>query len=102
MQTSTITRYGSRIYPRFARLSGTTPVMSCCRTSRPLAEAPGQDSLLGVQAVLGFVEHHRLRAVDHLVGDLLAAMRRKAVHEERLGLGARHQLRIDLIGFEQI
>jgi hypothetical protein len=28
-----------------------------------------------------------LRAVDHLVGDLLAAMRRQAVHEQRVGLG---------------
>ena len=28
-----------------------------------------------MQAVLGLVEHHRLRAVHHLVGDLLAAVR---------------------------
>ena len=69
---------------------------------RPLAKAPGQDALLRVQAVLGLVEHHRLRAVDHLVGDLLAAMRGQAVHEDRLRLGERHQLGIDLIGLEQI
>src|SRR6185312_17420445 len=37
-------------------------------------EAPGEDGLLGVDAVLGLVEHHRARAVDHLLGHLLAAM----------------------------
>ncbi len=38
-------------------------------------QAPGQDALLGVQAVLGLVEHDRLRTVDHLGGHFLAAMR---------------------------
>src|ERR1022692_4563056 len=32
-------------------------------------KAPGQNALLRVQAIFGLVEHHRLRAVDHLVGD---------------------------------
>src|SRR4051812_48313007 len=35
-------------------------------------ETPGQDAFLRVQPVFGLVEHHRLRAVDHFVGDLLA------------------------------
>jgi hypothetical protein len=35
-----------------------------------------------MQAVLRLVEHHRLRPVDHLVGDFLAAMGRQAVHED--------------------
>src|SRR5580693_2673814 len=65
-------------------------------------KAPGQNPLLRVQPVLGLVEHHRLRAVDHLVGDLLAAMGRQAVHEDGVGLGARHQPRIDLIALEQV
>src|SRR5690606_7787398 len=46
------------------------------------AEHPAQDRLLDVKAVLGLVEHHRLRAVDHLVGDLVATVRRQAVHEK--------------------
>ena len=54
-------------------------------------EAPGEDALLRVQAVLGLVEHHRLRAVDHLVGHLLAAVGGQAVHEDRVGLGLGHQ-----------
>src|SRR5581483_9174161 len=65
-------------------------------------QAPGQDSLLRVQPVLGLVEHHRLRAVHHRVGDLLAAVRRQAMHEDRVRLGARHERRIDLIGLEQV
>src|SRR6202171_419797 len=65
-------------------------------------KAPGQNSLLCVQPVFGLVEHHRLRAVDHFVGDLLAAMGRQAVHEDGVGLGARHQPRIDLVALEQV
>jgi hypothetical protein len=71
-------------------------------SGRNAVEAPGQNALLRVQAVFGLVEHHRLRAVDHLVGDLLAAMGRQAVHEQRVGLGQRHQLGVDLIGLEQL
>src|SRR5215470_11583728 len=37
--------------------------------------------LLGVQPVLGLVEHDRARAVQHAVGDLLAAMGRQAMHD---------------------
>ena len=65
---------------------------------RHSAEAPGEDALLRVQAVLGLVEDHRLRTVDDLGGHLLAAMRGQAVHEDRVGLGLRHQARVDLIG----
>src|SRR5947207_8135380 len=39
------------------------------------AETPGENAFLGVQAVLGLVEHDRLRAVDHLVRHLVATMR---------------------------
>jgi hypothetical protein len=65
-------------------------------------QAPGQNPLLRVQPVLGLVEHHRMRAVDHFVGDLFAAMRRQAMHEDGVRLGARHQPRIDLIALEQV
>src|SRR5437868_901727 len=50
-------------------------------------KAPGQNPFLRMQAIFGLVEHHRLRAVDHLVGDLFAAMGRQAMHEQRIGLG---------------
>ncbi len=40
--------------------------------------------------------------VDHLGRDLLAAMRRQAVHEHRVGAGLRHQPLIHAVGREQI
>ena len=55
-----------------------------------------------MQAVLGLVEHDRLRPVDHLAGDLLAAMGRQAMHEDGIRLGARQQGAVDLVAFEQI
>ena len=87
--------YGSRIGARYkARLSGTTSGGDAngAATHSTVAllhcvEAPGQNALLRVQAVFGLVEHDRLRAIDHLVGDLLAAMGGQAVHEQRVGLG---------------
>ena len=65
-------------------------------------QAPGQQALLGVQPVFRLVEHHRLRPVHHLVGDFLAAMRRQAMHEQRVGLGLGHQPGIDLIALEHV
>jgi hypothetical protein len=50
------------------------------------AEAPAHDRLLRMQAVFGLVEDHRMRAVHHLGGDLLAAMGGQAMHEQRVGL----------------
>ena len=91
-----------------AALQRTRFALRCVRANaqlrelRPFVKTPGQYALLRVQAVFGLVEHHRLRAVDHLVGDLLAAMRGQAVHEDRIILGQRHQLRIDLIGLEHV
>src|SRR5579872_440036 len=49
--------------------------------ARPSSQAPLQDRLLGVEAVLGFVEDDALRAVDDVVGHLFAAVRGQAVHE---------------------
>ena len=65
-------------------------------------QAPGEQTLLRVQSVLSFVEHHRLRAVNDLVGDFLAAVRRQAMHEQRVGLGLRHQAGIDLVSLKDI
>src|SRR4051812_19672550 len=51
-------------------------------------KAPGEDALLRMQAVLGFVEDHRLRTVDDGSVNLLATMGRQAVHEDGVGLGS--------------
>src|SRR5919106_2938720 len=50
--------------------------------------------LSGVQPVLGFLEHDRLRAVDHLVGDLVAPVGGQAVHVDRSVGGDFHSARI--------
>src|SRR3954468_22032733 len=55
-----------------------------------------EQRLLGVEAILGFIPHHALRAVDHLGGHFLAAVRGQAVHEERLLRRRFHHLGVDL------
>src|SRR5215510_6138172 len=73
--------------------SGSVPTYAESGTTRHSAdpnlacEAPGQDALLGMQPVLRLVEYHRLRAIDHVVRDLLAAVGGQAVHEDRVRLG---------------
>ena len=54
-----------------------------------LLQEPGDDGLLGVAPVLGLVPDHALRAVEHVGVDLLAAVRRQAVHHDRVGRGVR-------------
>ena len=51
-------------------------------------QQPHHHGLLRVEAILGLVEHDRLRPIDDLVGDFLAAMRGQAVHHERVARGA--------------
>src|ERR1700733_8463655 len=53
-------------------------------------QAPGQNPLLRMQPVFGLVEHPRMRTVDHLVGDLLAAVCGQAMHEDGVRLGPGH------------
>src|SRR4051795_3926259 len=48
-----------------------------------------QNGLLRVQAVLRLVEDDRMWSVHHLVGDLLAAVRRQAVHDDHVRPGKR-------------
>ena len=64
----------------------------------PSAQTPREDALLRVQPVLRLVEHDRTGTVDHLGGNLLAAMRRQTMHEQRLRLRRFHQGDIDLVG----
>ncbi len=64
---------------------------------RHISEQHRENRLLRVQPVLGLVEHDGPRAVEDTGGDFLAAVRRQAMHEERVRLGARHQRLVDLI-----
>ena len=73
------------------------PGRSCLHRSK----TPGKDSFLHMQPILGFVEYDGLRTVDHIVGDLLAAMGRQAMHEDRVLARGGHQFRVDLIGRKQ-
>src|SRR4029077_18700780 len=66
------------------------------------AKAPGKNSLLGMKPVLRLVPYDRLWAVDDPGGDLLAAFDRQAVHEDRVGLGVRHQVLVDAVGSEHV
>src|SRR5437867_1365862 len=65
------------------------------------SEEPAQKSLLRVQAVLRLIEHRALRTVDHLVGDLLAAMRRKVVQDDRVRFRPREKRRVELEPLER-
>jgi len=64
-------RRGARTVP--PRISSTLRV-------EVAAHRQGHQRLPRVHAVLGLVEHHGVGAVDDLVGDLLAAVGRQAVH----------------------
>src|SRR5207248_1508102 len=49
-----------------------------------LREQLVEDGLLSVDPVLRLIEDYRVLALDHLVGDLLPAMGRQAVHHDRV------------------
>ncbi len=57
---------------------------------RPFAHRAGHDGLGGVEAVFGFWEDDRLRAVDHGVGYFRAAIGGQAVHVDGRLLGDLH------------
>ena len=67
-------------------------LISGCVITDPLQQ-PHQQRLLRVQPVLGLVPHRAVRAVDHLVGDLVAAVRRKAVQHNGIRLSPRRAAR---------
>ena len=53
--------------------------------TRPLHQ-PHQQGLLGVQPVLGFIPNRAVHAVDHVIGDLVSSVRRKAVQNNHIRL----------------
>src|ERR1017187_2321640 len=50
----------------------------------------GHDRLGRVQSIFGLLVDYRIRAVDHLVGHLVAAIGRQRVHVEHVGPGELH------------
>src|SRR5215471_2912298 len=76
------------------------PVMSVVQPSGSLQQ-PGQQRLLRVQPVLRLIPDDTGRAVDHLGGDLLAAMRGQAVQHDRAGRAEGQQLGAELEGSER-
>src|SRR5215469_440420 len=68
----------------------------------PLLQAPGENTLLGMQPVLGLVPNYRLRAVDDPRGDLLATFCWQAMHEDRVWLGLGHKLLVDPISRQHV
>ena len=59
-------------------------------------EQPDDDGLLHVPAVLGLVPDHAARALEHLGGDLLAAVGGQAVQRDRVGGRVREQGVVEL------
>jgi hypothetical protein len=59
-----------------------------------------QERLFRVHPVLGLVEHHRLRAFDHLVGHVLTPVAGQTVHKDRVRFRPTHRLLVDLVGGE--
>src|SRR5438094_6230008 len=70
-----------------------------CSPVHPIAPGPDQrrqKGHLGEEPVACLLENDRARTVDDLVGDLLAAVRRQAVEEDRVG-GGLQKAAVDLI-----
>src|SRR5262249_2710252 len=61
-----------------------------------------QQRLLRVQPVAGFLPDDRARVLEQIVADFFAAMRRQAVHEERIRARAVEQPLIDLVALEAL
>src|SRR5882757_8704428 len=59
-------------------------------------DEPGEESFLGVEAVLGLVPDGAGRAVEDLVGDLPAAVGGQAVQDDGAGSRPAQELGVDL------
>ena len=90
-------RVGARAAPR----SGRGVAGAGRRVLIGALQQPGQQRLLGVQPVLRLVPDRAARAVEHRVGDLVAAVRGQAVQGDRAGRGAVEQRVVDLQGAER-
>ncbi|KAG7666467.1 hypothetical protein KSW81_008416 [Nannochloris sp. 'desiccata'] len=64
------------------------------------AKSHTRSAFCACRTVLGLVPDDRLRAVDDVSGDLVAAVGGQAVQEERVGLRVRHHGRVDAVGAE--
>src|SRR5581483_2886348 len=71
-------------------------------TANAVAEQHEQNGFLRVQTVFRLVENDRNRGFQHGPGHFIAAMRRQAMHEQRAGLGARHEAVVHLEGSEYL
>src|SRR3990172_10607246 len=86
-------RIGARLVGLLSRSGSTVPNSP----GGALAHNERHQGLLSVQAVLGLVPHCRAGALEHLGGDLLAAVRWEAVeHDGPLG-GERDDLPVDAV-----
>src|ERR1035437_7211857 len=61
------------------------------------AEEHGEEAFLEVEAVLGFLEDQRFRAVDDFVGDFHAAVGGEAVHDDGVFGGGAQEGGVDLV-----
>ena len=55
-----------------------------------------------MQPVLGLIEGDALRALQHLMGDFFAAMRRQTMHDYSVLFGQCDRSAVDLVGTEGI
>src|SRR5580765_4228062 len=60
-----------------------------------LGDGQREQRLLGVEAVLGLVPGCALRAVQDILGDLVAEVRRQAMEDDRVRVGEREQLAVN-------
>src|SRR5256714_6358127 len=74
----------------------------CFRVSVMSTHECGQQGLLNVQAILGFVEDARLFPFDHVVRHLFPAVRWETVEEDGLGVGEPHQVGVHGVALERV
>ena len=61
-----------------------------------------ENCLLRVQAIFSLLEDNRVRAIGHIIGNLIAAMRGQAMHDDHVVFGSAYKLRVDLKGAQQL
>src|SRR2546426_507834 len=76
--------------------------MSMTGSMTDAGEEPRKDRLLRVQTVFRLIKDNRLGPIDYLVRDLQTAMRRQAVHDDRVLLRVVKELRVDLVRLEHL